>query len=212
MKRALPIILIIAAVLVVGGAIYGAKLLTDDDTDETATSVPKDWPVTPRPADPQATPGDGQWPDPIHVEDNDAREVATRFASMATQWDTSTDKNETEALQRAKDAFGAPELKIPPAPERTSPGWAQPTEHRAYTVVGTAWNEHGLEGAQTGATYPPTGETVTPAAITTTYGWEGRDGWVVEQAGTRDVYLSLVERNGEWKVIEYRYRDSTSNH
>lgn len=207
--------LLVAALLVVGGMIVVVKYLngrSSSDSEPVAAdvtvtqpseSVPPSWPVTPSPAPDDVELGDGTFTSVEEADPADVESVAITFAEVVSSWDTALDTSEKDALDRAAPLM-APEMTLPPSSERAT-GWAEPFEHRAFSVPNAV--PYALHDAPPASALvnPMTGEQMTPFAVCVPYSWEGRDAWSQLDAGARLVHLSLVQREGQWKVIEYGY-------
>lgn len=202
--------LVLVVALVWASGVLGQRVAQDAPAPDVSreTSAPSEdsmpWPI---PATPSQDPAPESSPLPGEVDRTDPDSVAEAFALMTVSWDTPEDTNETPAAERAREAFGAEELALSPAPVRAGAGWLGPSQQGSYTTATatvTPMDEHMTEHA----VYVPTGERVRPVTVAVTYRWVGTDPatgdpWPEE---SREVLLSLVERDGEWEVIEYGYR------
>lgn len=188
--------------------------------EATAEAIPEDWPVQPSalPTD-RLVRGDGKFPDPLAVDLTDPDEVAETAARLAVSWDAGTEGTEAMGMRWAGPLLD-PAMVQPETPDKPGvPNWARASQEQAFTSTQATpvgmhvEHEHapGEEHVEGDELVPSdtTGELVKPYQFRVVYGWQGRkagpDGghWVHPAAGARTVYLGLVERDGEWKVLDY---------
>lgn len=211
-SKAVTILSLIAAAVVVVGltlvVVVRMNASTTAPEDTGSVSAPEGWPTPTRPVAAVDVPGDGTFVSAETVNRSSAEDVAEAFAMMSTSFDTVKDSNESAALERARPLMAPELMETMATPDRPTP-WTQPREHDAYSVPAATRMDNHVEG-QAELTFPGTGEKIEPFTYRVSYPWQGRDGWVSEEPEFRTVFLSLVEREGRWSVIEYGYRDAVS--
>ena len=201
-------LIVVAVGVVVAVSWIAVERVGSTDASPSASSTPEGWPTPDRSVAAVDVPGDGTFVTADTVDRSSADKVAESFAMIATSFDTVRDSNESAALERARPLM-APELEeTMSAPDRPTP-WTQPREHDAFSVPAATRMDNHAEG-QAEPTFPGTGEKIEPYTYRVSHPWQGRDGWVSEKPDYRTVFLSLVEREGRWSVIEYGYRDPLS--
>lgn len=217
-RKAKQIIIVAFAVLAVGGMVLALMLVTNQREegprpsaaptsipDPTPSEWPSSWPATPAPTETGVVPGDGTFTVPEDVPRTDPEAVARAFAELTVSWDTVTDSGTQEGLERAMP-FVAQDSAVVPGGAGIAAGWRNAQEHDAYTLPSAEvmpWHSEG----EAPPVYEPTGEQITPVPLEATYKWQGRDGWVSESSASRTVYVSLVDRGGEWVVVDYSFVD-----
>lgn len=207
-----PIIILsliaVAVVTVVAVSWVAVERMNSMTAEPSTSSTPEGWPTPGRSVAAVDVPGDGTFITPDTVDRSSAEKVAEAFAMMSTSFDTVRDSNEAAALERARPLMAPELMETMATPDRPTP-WTQPREHDAYSVPAATRMDNHVEG-QAELTFPGTGEKIEPFTYRVSYPWQGRDGWVSEEPEFRTVFLSLVEREGRWSVIEYGYRDAVS--
>lgn len=172
---------------------------------ESSSSAP--WPSYTQPSRAPASPS----PSAAEVDRGDPEAVAAAFVEEAASWDTTTDTNESAALARAAAEYGAPELVLPEAPVRPSAEWLEPARHAAVSVPVVEVSGETLHVDEEHLVFVPTGERVTPVVVAVSWGWSGVDPvegtpWSQAEAGARAAAVSVVERDGQWVVIDFGWQ------
>lgn len=219
-SKAITILALITVAVIVVGLVswFAVSRMNASETSPEATSsasTPEGWPTPTRSVAVADQPGDGTFVSAENVDRGSAEDVAEAFAMMSSSFDTVRDSNESGALERARPLMASELIESLTAPDRDTP-WTEPRAHDAYTVpAATRMNNHVEDGHGPGEspaelTFPGTGEAIEPFTYRVSYQWQGRDDWVSETPEYRTVFLSLVEREGRWSVIEYGYRSMLS--
>lgn len=169
---------------------------------------PSSWPATPSPTpSPDVEVGEGTFIDPGAVTRSDMNAVAESFIELTVSWDTLHDEGTQSGLDRAMPLVDDAAV-FKSGGNGIGAGWLNASGHQAYSVPSVQFTPeafHIEEGAD--LTFPPTGEPITPIVAEASYRWQGRDGWVSETSASRTVFLSMIERDGQWFVIDYGYQD-----
>lgn len=219
-RKAAPWIAVALALALVAGMawwVFTARLDPEvagagANADQAQESIPEDWPVQPTRDPDRLVRGDGKFLDPEAVDTTDPDAVAEAAARLAVSWDAGVDGTEGAGIRYAEPLLD-PALVLPEPPSRPGvEGWAQAAREQAFTTArATPVDLHSGHAEDAAELVPSdtTGELVKPYQFRVVYGWQGRvagpDGgnWVHPSAGARTVYVGLVERDGEWKVLDY---------